>query len=291
MKPGLKSIKPTHIYGLITVLALAFAVYSHYSNTARRVPVFAVDPLVTTIFSPETTSKYGFTLQDSDGETIDEFVYSQTGYFWNDGELATKPEHILRPFILHLSEGTIIDVRVTSASRNVVEPTLMLDDEGKSAEIGFEILEGNDGFSVQVIYSGPRNALLSMEGVVEGAPTIRDRGYSVGGQILTYFATSILAIPLAIGVGILGFRFILFPILDVLFDKFVKVLGVPSLENPMSKEELAAKDRNLKQFVRRFFWIAIVVILIALGIASTLTVLQADRSLLLDHVPEAIRGN
>ncbi len=99
-------------------------------------------------------------------------------YFWNNGKQPIRKEHILTPLIMSLSGkgGEILDYKLLSLSRKeVINATIERNElEPKtSLNISFRILEMNDGFTGQIIYSGDPNAELIMKGVIEGVKAIK----------------------------------------------------------------------------------------------------------------------
>jgi hypothetical protein len=68
---------------------------------------------------------------------------------------------------------SILEANLRGASRDVVKPKL---DRSRIAEgilgISWRIMEHSDGFSLQVIYAGPADAELRVEGTLKGQPKI-----------------------------------------------------------------------------------------------------------------------
>jgi hypothetical protein len=94
---------------------------------------------------------------------------------WNDGRRAVEGGDVLNPLRL-VSEPRvrILEARWRSATRDVCALDL---DRTRAAEgeltLRFRILEPQDGGVLQVIYAGPPDTALRLEGVLRGQPTLR----------------------------------------------------------------------------------------------------------------------
>jgi hypothetical protein len=93
---------------------------------------------------------------------------------WNGGSESIRPENILGPvrLVLH-PPAAILEASVRKASRGVIGASL---DTSRLAvgiiNVTWKILERNDGAVIQLIFAGPAQTDIEVEGIVEGQPTV-----------------------------------------------------------------------------------------------------------------------
>jgi len=93
---------------------------------------------------------------------------------WNDGTESIRPENVLSPvcILLHPSV-TILEAKVRKVSRGVIGAAV---DASRLADgvvpVTWKILEHNDGAIIQLIFAGSTETDVTVDGTVEGQPTV-----------------------------------------------------------------------------------------------------------------------
>jgi hypothetical protein len=107
-----------------------------------------------------------------DGQPITNDVTAVQIAIWNAGRQSIRPQHLLKPVELLLTNSTrILEAKVLKSSRDVTRLAAMvpITDPGH-VQLSWDILEHNDGGILQIIYSGPPDASVTFTGAVEGQP-------------------------------------------------------------------------------------------------------------------------
>lgn len=106
--------------------------------------------------------------------------------FWNRGNASIKSENILKPIEIALAPPVrILSVSIKKKSRDIVALDVSKDEEFLSRgriPVTWNILERNDGVSLQIIYAGPPNIEIKMIGVIEGQAELQDLWPGVPGR-------------------------------------------------------------------------------------------------------------
>lgn len=179
-RPGLRKRDYLGIIGLaVGILGVVFAIYSHFESKKQRVPIFLQDPVRTVVFDTDSVAAAPIQVTKDDGSSIDSDLIMARFYFWNEGKLAVKPDHILQPIQIVPLESTVnlLDVRVVVVSRDVVNPAVDLQSHELIADcvnVKFDILEHQDGFVLDLLFEGQLESTFVLNGVVEGAGIIQD---------------------------------------------------------------------------------------------------------------------
>jgi hypothetical protein len=95
---------------------------------------------------------------------------------WNNGELPIKAEHVLRPlYIVSRPPVDFLDVCVTKRTRRLIDLQAVASRNVRGrAALSFRLLEYGDGAAIRVIYAGPADHPLGIEGEIEGQREIRE---------------------------------------------------------------------------------------------------------------------
>jgi hypothetical protein len=96
-----------------------------------------------------------------DGQPITNDVTAVQIAIWNAGRQSIRPQHLLKPVELLLTNSTrILEAKVLKSSRDVTRLAAMvpITDPGH-VQLSWDILEHNDGGILQIIYSGPPRRL------------------------------------------------------------------------------------------------------------------------------------
>ncbi len=82
---------------------------------------------------------------------------------------------MLRPLqIIVPKETNILDYKIRKESRPVVNSKLKLSKDQKYLTLSFDIMEKNDGVTIQLIYTGSINPKFKVDSVVEGVEKLKD---------------------------------------------------------------------------------------------------------------------
>lgn len=159
------------------LLGIGFSYYFYQLSKSEREPIFLIDPIRAPIIDSKTFPKTALRVVKGENTPIDGDITSIRFYFWNNGKEPIRKEHILSPILVSLSDkrGEILNYKLLSQSRpEVINATVERYDPDlkTSLKISFRILEKNDGFTGQVLYSGDPNANLIIKGVIEGVKEI-----------------------------------------------------------------------------------------------------------------------
>jgi hypothetical protein len=161
----------------IGVIGLGLSFYFYRLSVAERAPVLIVDPARTKIIDSQSFPNSALKVLRNDNSPIASDITAIRFYFWNNGTASIKQENVLQPLLLALTDqgAEILDYKILKVSRpDVVLPNLSRDekDQSKRLLLSFKILEANDGFTGQIIFSGNSSADLHLSGVVEGVKDI-----------------------------------------------------------------------------------------------------------------------
>lgn len=151
------------------VITIIFGYYFLYVGIRERRPTFYIDPTRTTILDKANAANAPLMLLKSNGDTISSDVTSVYFYFFNQGEETIKQENIYSPLKIVLGDNAeILDYKVLKVARQVSGIEIVKDTTGNSLTVKLRALEQNDGFAGQLIFEGKKDAMLKMEGGIDG---------------------------------------------------------------------------------------------------------------------------
>lgn len=161
------------IFGAILgVVGLALSIYFYFAAIAERRPIFLLDDTSRAVIaSKQEMADSAIAVTRRDGKPVERDINIAKFYFWNDGALAIKQEEVLKPVRLYVENGEILAHKITRISRDVVEPKLA-QSAPDSLVLSARILEKDDGFAGHILYEGPKNAKIKLEGVIQGVGEI-----------------------------------------------------------------------------------------------------------------------
>jgi hypothetical protein len=134
---------------------------------------YLVHPAKTVIVKNGELSKLTVSV---DGKPISSDLTGATVAFWNAGNEAIRPSHVLRPLVLWTDPPVpIVEVTIRKTSRAVVNPVVRRESrEGHDrVAISWDILEADDGVLLQVIFAGSVDTNLVAEATLEGQREIK----------------------------------------------------------------------------------------------------------------------
>jgi hypothetical protein len=201
---------------LIGLLALGSGFYFYLASVSVRAPTFLIDPARAVIVSndPDTVSDLSVLYK---GNRLDQTnVTAVRIYFWNSGKDPIRSTDVLRPISVSLPQNIpVLDVQVVKYSRDVASLRVAMNSGSRNkVNITFDILEKNDGGSIQIIYAGPPTVPLTFGGVIVGAtlrvqpayssrndaPIIERLGNEIQHNVLSFVA-SVLALAILIAMA------------------------------------------------------------------------------------------
>jgi hypothetical protein len=162
------------LLGLIaSLVGLAFGFFSYYKTQQYREFKYFVDPERTVLIDSKKASDFEVRYK---GGPIGTDVTSAMLAVWNDGKLPIRPENILEPIVIRLRGSIpILEAKIIRVSRDMIAFKL---DNSKNKEgvvlPTWRILEQGDGARLQIVYAGPSDIPISLEGVIEGKRPISE---------------------------------------------------------------------------------------------------------------------
>jgi hypothetical protein len=133
-------------------------------NPARRILVL-----------PELVKLGKFALLYEGAEVGETGITSIQVYFWNSGSLEILSSEVLKPYSISVSGGRILSWSIIKTNRDVILPQIVRADERLDAlQLSFAVLEPGDGAVIEIVYDGPANAKVEIDGVCVGShrPTV-----------------------------------------------------------------------------------------------------------------------
>lgn len=153
----------------IGVIGIAVGLFFGLTARRRRELVYSINPVYTRIVRSRQATDLKVSYRDEPLGDVD--VTALQLAIWNAGNISIKPEHIRKEIVM----TTKPQVRVLEASIRTGSPDtgFKLSDTIESRAVGrvpvsWEILERNDGVSIQLLYLGTPNVDIIIEGLIEG---------------------------------------------------------------------------------------------------------------------------
>jgi len=157
---------------VVGIIAFGFAIFAFQSTRERRELTYYVHPNKALVIRQGQASGISVYLG---GETVSTDVTAAQVAVWNNGSASIRKAHVLSPVRLVVGQDTrILEASLRSMSREVVG--FAIDTSSVSAGIvpvTWDILERNDGAVVQLIYAGPPDVEIRLDGIVEGQHQVR----------------------------------------------------------------------------------------------------------------------
>jgi hypothetical protein len=152
---------------LITAISISLAFY--FYSDAQNFPQlsYTIRPIrgivVRSGHSSKMTVRYGDTLVETDITAVQIVL-------WNGGKKAIKKADILKPITIHTEKNVpILEASILKTTRDIIHPSLNTDEiQMGVANLTWDILEQDDGCTVQIIYEGKPDININIDGAVEG---------------------------------------------------------------------------------------------------------------------------
>ena len=150
-----------------TVTGAISGFYFYEQGQAVRELSFYVAPAPAQIVRMGESSKLAVTFG---GQPVHSDISATQITVWNAGKLSIHKENVLKSVELVTGEQTpILEATLRTNSRDVTGAALDLSRLAKGrVGLSWNILEQNDGVSLQIIFAGSPNTKLTAEGVIEG---------------------------------------------------------------------------------------------------------------------------
>jgi hypothetical protein len=118
-----------------------------------------------------------FSVIDSDGQRVTEYVYATNVTVWNSGDLPIDVQYIRSPLTISLTIPVrLIDVKLEHAtSENISE--FHIDGEPKKSgviQIRWRYFDPKEGFRLRIIYAARDMSSLKLNGVIFGVTNFHD---------------------------------------------------------------------------------------------------------------------
>lgn len=210
------------IFGIIGV---TLSIYFYKLSVLERVPAMLVNPSRIHIISSERTMKVPIEIHSKSGKVIEDDISLIKIYLWNAGKLSIKKENILKNIQITIGEekNEILDHQIINQTRDIIEGALFTDKNSpkNAINVSFNILEYNDGLTIQLIYIGKPDSIVKISGIFEGANGFLQEDELLNKQFWPEFMYTILSILI----------FGLFLILFAKIDKWIETNSLDSHVN------------------------------------------------------------
>lgn len=193
------------IVGIVGLLLGVWGIYLARESLANRQLSYYVVPSAAQIVKAGQSSGLSVAFN---GQLVTTDISAIQVVVWNAGKLSVRPENVLKPLVITTeSERAVLEATIRVNSRDVTGAWLDLSEMTKGrVGVRWNILEKNDGVSLQIILAGPPETKINAEGTVEGQNQI----YRVltapkkgkGNLASVYLSISLTACAIAFGLWI-----------------------------------------------------------------------------------------
>ncbi len=167
------------IGSVCSLIGVPLAIFFYLKTVEVRQLVYLLDPIRATVVNTREDASIKVLFK---GEELcpTNITIAQLS-IWNDGKKSIRPENVLEPVTIVFPETSrILDVNIIKLSRPLTR--FRVDDANTGYDKGrvaftWDILEQNDGGSVQITYTGDASVTIGAVGVIEGSGSIRS--YSI----------------------------------------------------------------------------------------------------------------
>lgn len=167
------------IAGLVlTTLGIPFSIYLFRKSILRPIPTFLIDPVRATIVDSSRVGLSDLSVLYKGKPVGFSGVTAIRVYVWNAGNQAIRSSDVLEPLQCVFPKGVqILESRILKVTRPEITKVQAPTPERNVDRviIGFNILEPDDGATIQITYAGPDYISITPRGVVIGAksPVVR----------------------------------------------------------------------------------------------------------------------
>lgn len=154
------------VAALCSIIAVGPALFPWWTAPKRKL-TYCVNPIRTPIIQSSKSTDVAVTYR---GTRIEGNLTAAQIAIWNAGRETIKREHILSPIILRTDNCRIFDV-IISKTNAVNEFRFNFESNDVAAAkivMDWRILEKDEGALVQIVYAGPPEVPITLEGRIEG---------------------------------------------------------------------------------------------------------------------------
>jgi hypothetical protein len=160
---------------VFTIVGVGLAIYFYFGGARTRRLTYSVNPVKTIVVKAGEAST--LRVLHGDQEIKGDITAAQVA-IWNDGTESIRPENVLSPVRILLHPPVpILEAKIRKVSREVIGAAL---DTSRLSDgvvpVTWKILEHNDGAVIPLIFAGPTETDIAVEGTVEGQPTVSRLG-------------------------------------------------------------------------------------------------------------------
>lgn len=167
----------------ITLLGLIISIILPFMLQAEVELVYAVSPVKTEVGSMGKAT--GLEVRYNGAELGDVDITATQVAIWNAGDKSIRKENILKEVVIYTDPPVkILEASIVKAHRelevtnlNILESDKLMDN-GKIC-VSWDILEKNDGASIQLIYLGSSDVEIGVNGLIEGGGEIKRVGREI----------------------------------------------------------------------------------------------------------------
>ncbi|MCW7479384.1 hypothetical protein ND856_18940 [Leptospira bandrabouensis] len=166
----------------LTIISFILAIFFYLESKKERDPFFVLnnynEPIVKLLNSEsENDLDFSIYIKSKKGNfPINGEIYSTRIYFWNNGKESIKRENILQKLKIYPDlKSKIVGVRILRNTRPEISNfKAILNKELNEITLDFDIIEENDGVTLQILFNGSQNEIFKIKGIIEGVKKIKE---------------------------------------------------------------------------------------------------------------------
>ena len=168
---------------ILAVIAIVVTIVLFFISQTERELVYAVNPVKTRVVTMGQTTGLEVTHNRVELGEVD--ITAAQVAIWNSGDESIRKGNVLKEVVIYTKPSVrILEASVSNSSReldilkfNLIESPELL--KMGRVPVSWEILEKDDGASVQLIYLGPPEVEILVEGLIEGSGSVKRVGRDV----------------------------------------------------------------------------------------------------------------
>lgn len=161
---------------IASIIGIILSLYFFVASREKPELTYFVHPAKAAVVRTGQTSRLSVKF---DGQDLMSDVTAAQVAFWNAGSKPIRTNTILSPLVIRTAnKGRILEAKLRKTSRDVTQ--IVLDSSRLGAgevNIGWNILEQNDGGVLQIVYAGDETVDIQVQAVLEGQPEITKLKY------------------------------------------------------------------------------------------------------------------
>lgn len=168
---------------ILAVIAIIVTIVLFFVSQTERELVYAVNPVKTRVVTMGQAT--GLEVTHNRVELGDVDVTAAQVAIWNSGDESIRKENILKEVVIYTNPSVrILEASISNSSRELDILKFYIIESPELLEIGevpvsWDILEKDDGASVQLIYLGPPEVEILVDGLIEGSGFVKRVGRDV----------------------------------------------------------------------------------------------------------------